>query len=313
MLCQFAQQFPPFVESFLERSRLLRRRFREETITDLLMGSLMIAGGRRIIVEFPDEPVTGADMEWNFANPDDGTFFRILLQAKQSYGAGSVWTRHGYKELLHTVGGGPKFQVSALCDTARGNAATYPLYIFYHPKSTCVAARAAGLRAVTGASLADGYIIERLVVSAVTRTQRTRNKNLKTISPLLFPLSRLFCPSTVRETGPMAFAPGRLLFPLMIGREGGRRIAGVPIPPPPIVVRNRIADIRKALTDAGESALDKIPAVPKVVEEIPADVLAAIERAKTGQPPDGSARHWRVTFVSASSPDLDAELARQEG
>src|SRR5258707_418105 len=83
MLCHLASEFPQFVAEFLDRGRSLRRRFREETVTDLLMGSLITAGGRRVIMEFPDEPATGADMEWNFVNPDDGTFFRILLQAKQ--------------------------------------------------------------------------------------------------------------------------------------------------------------------------------------------------------------------------------------
>lgn len=86
----------PFVESFLERGRNLRRRFREETVTDLMMGSL-IAGKGRVIVEFPDEPVTGADMEWNFVNPADNTLFRIVLQAKQAYGDGMKWRRHTYR------------------------------------------------------------------------------------------------------------------------------------------------------------------------------------------------------------------------
>ena len=37
-----------------------------------------------------------------------------------------------------------------MIDTARAEPATYPLYIFYHPESTCVAARAAGYPAVAG-------------------------------------------------------------------------------------------------------------------------------------------------------------------
>jgi hypothetical protein len=64
MLCYFSHQFPPFVANFLQRGRVLRRRFREESITDLLMGSLVALGGGRLVVEFPDEPKTGADMEW---------------------------------------------------------------------------------------------------------------------------------------------------------------------------------------------------------------------------------------------------------
>lgn len=310
MLCHLAHQFPPFVASFLERSRPLRRRFREETVTDLLMGSLITAGGRRIIVEFPDEPVTGADMEWNFVNPDDNTFFRILLQAKQCYGTGKSWTRHGYKELLHTAGSSTKLQAVALCDTARAEAATYPLYIFYHPESTCAAAAAAGRTAVTGASLADGYRIERLVTGATTRTLRTRNKCLKTIAPLLFPLSDLFCPSTVIATGPQAFAPGRFVFPIAIGLQGGRTVLGMPVPPTPAVIRDRIAAGLGAIDEAEEEAAAKLPSVPAVAEEIPEDVLARVERVGAGHPLGHGLRHWRVTFVSASPRDMDAELAR---
>lgn len=310
MLCYFAHQFPPFVANFLEVSRPLRRRFREETVTDLLMGSLVTAGVRRIIVEFPDEPVTGADMEWNFANPDDGTFFRILLQAKQCYGRGKFWTRHGYRELLHTAGSGPKLQAVALCDTARAEAATYPLYIFYHPESTCTAAERAGFPAVTGASLADGYIIERLAKCATTQTSRTRNKSLKTIAPLLFSLSDLFCPPTVLGTGPQAFATGRFALPLAIGRERGRTILGVPIPPTPAVIRDRIASSLELMAGARERAATEMLSVPAVAKEIPFEVQSAIERARAGSLSERGLRRWRVTFVSASPREMDIELAR---
>ncbi|MGE3907159.1 MAG: DUF6615 family protein [Reyranellaceae bacterium] len=310
MLCQLAHQFPSFIESFLQRSRSLRRRFREETATDLLMGSLITAGERRIIVEFPDEPVTGADMEWNFVNPSDGTFFRILLQAKQCYGTGRKWTRHGYKELLHTAGSGTKLQAVAICDTARAEAATYPLYIFYHPESTCRAAGAAGFTAVTGASLADGYLIERLVTGATTRTLRTRNKSLKAIAPLLFRLSDLFCPVTILRAGPLALSPGRFPFPLTAGREGGRTVLGVPVPPTPAAIRERIVRSREAVAEAGEKAVAELTGVPAVTDQIPDEVLAVIERARVARPLDRGLRKWRVTFVSASRRDEVAELTR---
>ena len=310
MLCQLAHRFPPFVENFLERSRPLRRRFREETVTDLLMGSLISAAGRRVIVEFPDEPVTGADMEWNFVNPDDGTFFRILLQAKQCYGDGKVWTRHGYRELLHTTGSSSKLQAVALCDTARAEIATHPFYIFYHTESTCVAARASGFDAVKGACLADGYVIEQLVTSAKTRTLRTRNKSLKTIAPLLFPLSDLLCPPTILERGPSAFAPGVFDFSLAIGREGGRTFFGIPIPPTPEVIRQRIIGSREILTSQATVAHDFLPPVPEISGRIPEDVLATIEGARAGQSADSHLQRWRVTFVSASPRDMDAEMER---
>jgi hypothetical protein len=70
-------------------------------------------------------------MEWNFVNPDDSTFFRIRLQAKRSFGRGGIWTRHCYRELLHSTGSGTTLQAVALCDAARKEPATYALYIFY--------------------------------------------------------------------------------------------------------------------------------------------------------------------------------------
>src|ERR1700745_707121 len=83
MLCHFADAFPRIVADFLQSGRALRRGFREESVTDLLMGSLRLLGDRRIIVDFPDEPVTGGNMEWNFVNLNPRSFFRLLIQAKQ--------------------------------------------------------------------------------------------------------------------------------------------------------------------------------------------------------------------------------------
>tara|TARA_B100000614_G_C14503267_1_gene475548 strand:+ start:284 stop:1234 length:951 start_codon:yes stop_codon:yes gene_type:complete len=310
VLCQLAHQFPPFIEHFLERSRPLRRRFREETVTDLLIGSLIAAGGRRISVEFPNEPVTGADMELNFVNPDDNTFFGILIQAKQSYGDGNIWTRHGYKQLLHTVGRGPKLQAVALCDAARAQSATYPLYIFYHPKSTSDLARGAGFPAVTGASLADGYFIERLVIGATSQTLRTRNKCLKTIAPLLFRLTELFCPPTILAIGPQALLSGDFDVPIAMGREEGRPISGIYIPPTPAAIRERIVASREAMVKTGDMAFAVLPDVPEVADRIPAEVQAVIERRRDGGLEEGGLPRWRITFVSSSPRDIGAELDR---
>src|SRR5271154_4895922 len=81
MLCLFAQHFPRAVASLLQRGEVLSRRFREETVTDLLMANLLAIGAGSIVVEFPDEPTTGADMEWNFINKDTKEHFQLLLQA----------------------------------------------------------------------------------------------------------------------------------------------------------------------------------------------------------------------------------------
>lgn len=314
MLCEFSRQFPLFVEQFLDRGSALRRRFREETITDLMMGGLITAGGGRVIVEFPDEPSTGADMEWNFVDPGPPTFFRLMLQAKQAYGEGGVWTRHCYRELFHTSGSGSKLQAEALCDTARHpGSATYPLYIFYHAARTCDLARASGSRRIAGVNLVDGFLIERLVKAATNRRLRTSNKSLRRIAPSLIPLSVLFCPPTIATTGPFAFAPATLGLPMYISRAGGRSVIGFPIPPSPGEIRARLVEMRSLLWSAdGAGSVAQIgnppPEIPDIANHIPDDVQAALNPARERRGPESGLNRWRLTFVSARPSADDRDL-----
>lgn len=265
----------------------------------------MTAGGAGIIVEFPDEPVTGADMEWNFVNRDDGTFFRILLQAKQAYGDGSIWTRHCYKELLHTSGSGTTPQAVILCNTSRTDPATYPLYILYHSERTCALASGAGFPNVTGVSLADGYAIERLVTASTTRKLRTRNKSVGHIAPLLTPLSSLFCPSTILPVGPMAFAPGFIPFPLFMGRSGGRTMLGRAIPHTPKDVRDRVVALSSTAAGTDAPSDEALAFVPEVSNEVPYEIRHLMEGHREGFGKSTGLRRWRVTFVSANSPSFE--------
>src|SRR6266481_5103308 len=174
MLCHFAHQFPPFVANFLESSRDLGRRFREETITDMMMAALQLIGGASVIVRFPNEPKTGADMEWNFVNPYDGTFYRLIIQAKCAYGYGSDWTRHSYKYLPHRTGN--KFQADVLCDEARQSTQpTYPLYIFYNPAHTCSLIGQSGYSSIEGVNLANGYLTRSLATAGQRRSSTIRH------------------------------------------------------------------------------------------------------------------------------------------
>lgn len=304
MLCSLSQQFPAFVEGFLDQSRQLRRRFREESVTDILMGGLITAGGGRIIVDFPDEPATGADMEWNFVNPYKGKFFRILLQAKQCFGKGNNWKRHNYRHILHTTGNKLTPQAEILCNTARTEQSTYPLYILYNPKKTCLAARKDGATNVVGACLADGYKIERLVKNAKGRALRTRNKNLRTIAPLLFPLSNLFCPPNILPLGPFARQWSMFPDPIIIGRKDGESVVGIPIPPTPQDIRQRIVDIRGAQALEQDDFAD-IPGVPEVSDRIPKDILSRIRERGFSRTYESGLQRWRVTFVSGSPRDAE--------
>lgn len=306
MLCNFSNQFPPFVEQFLNQGRKLRRRFREETVTDLLMGGLVMAGGYRLIVEFPNEPVTGADMEWNFVDESTSSFFRLMLQAKKVYGDGYRWTRHYYKELLHTSGKGGKFQAVSLCDNARhAKSATYPLYIFYHSSHTCELARGSGNSTIAGVNIVDGFAIERLVKTATTRRLRTINKSLGVISPMFAPLSDLFCPPTIVPVPPFAFAANAASTPLYFSSAQGHRVLGFPIPPTPSDIRDRLFRLREVTSALDDKAIGEIsetrPEIPQPSETIPEDVQQILRIREEGARPVFELNRWRLTFVSDSS------------
>lgn len=278
MLCRFAHNFPPFVANFLETGRGLRRRFREETITDMLMASLRALSPMGIIVDFPDEPTTGADMEWNYVSLRDNTFYRLYLQAKQLYGEGNYWSRLNYRELLYRVRG--QYQARVLCDSARASGgAIYPLYAFYNPQRACDLCHAANISSIAGVNLADGYIIERLVVTARNRTLRTRNKNLKTLHPLLHPLSDLFCPR--RPTRRFRF---------------GR-------PPRPNDVYRCLTNWRGQLNEISgdlKELAEDLPEVPPVDKQIPPEIMTAIENTlnPAGDKGRPKLKKWRAILLS---------------
>lgn len=298
MLCQFAQNFPVFVANFLDLEANLKRRFREETVTDLLMGGLAALNDGSMLIQFPDEPSTGADMEWNFIDKRTGSFFRVLLQAKRSYGKGKFWKRHSYRELFHQSGGKP--QAKALRDEAQSNPSTYPLYCFYHPKKTCELAAVDNAR-IEGLGIADGYLISSLALSATNRVSRIQSSCLGSISPLLMPLSGMFCPPNLRPVRPMALAfsaPRKLVlssFPPGLAFE---------FPPTPHQMRERILKLRQQSEKMASSLVDA-PAVPEVASSAPADVLRLLERGTTDVAGDRlkPSNVWRVVFLSASEED----------
>lgn len=319
MLCQFAHQFPEFVAGFFERGRVLQRRFREETVTDLIMGQLLAIGRPDVIVEFPDETKTGADMEWNFVNRDKGTFFRLLVQAKQLYGDGNIWRRLNYRELFHHTGRGGPLQVSVLCNAARSAThATVPIYFFYNPQSARKLADSKGYPNLRGINWADGYLVERLVTSAATRAQRTSHKSLGKIYPLLHEMPDLLCTGIFRRVGPLALFPGAGFAvsgrPILIGPRG----IAVALPPRPEDIRERLLTTRSLAAPvaplgrrpvAQGQVRDDIDAspIPEVSANIPPEITRVIEaRGERADSRTVPLLNWRVTFLSS-------EPARDEG
>jgi len=191
MLCVFAHTFPEFVAAFLDRGAALRRRFREETITDMLMSALVPAKPFGIYVDYPDEPTTGADMQWDFVSRGNWHHFRLLIQAKLLYPKGAAWSDHSYVQLFHAVTG--TYQAKILADAARAMAGCFPLYAFYNPGTSCRLASASGTHSLCGINLANGYLMERLVVGARARRRIALTKKVGTLHPTFGRLADLFC------------------------------------------------------------------------------------------------------------------------
>lgn len=273
------------------------------------MANLLALGHGRVIVEFPNESVTGADMEWNFVNEDDGTFFRILLQAKRLYEKNAHWAYYSYKHLLHLAGNSGKLQAELLCETARtASFPTYPLYIFYNHANAYTLCRAEGVRNVQGVNLSDGFLMEAAIKLKTSKQWQREVKTLGALCPFMFFLSDIFCPETAVPLGPMAFSPKKFSMPLVMSFGGGPPTLGRPIPPRPRDVRQRLADTRQRLISAHEELpelKEVLPPIPEVGNSIPESIQSLMNRIRA-QPDSKSEeplRFWRATFISYNPPE----------
>ncbi|WP_248410218.1 DUF6615 family protein [Aliiroseovarius sp. S2029] len=294
MLCHMAHNFPAFTENFLDRSATLQKSFREETITDMLIANIVALGGKNVVVDFPNELSTGADMEWTLVDRSDGSFVRLLIQAKRSYGKGKQWGRHSFRELYHQSGTPKALQAKVLCDTARAAAATYPLYIFYVPGKTCKLARLDNALNASGVTLADGYEIEKLAISASDRKTRTKNRSSRTISEKMFPLQSLFCPQSINKIGPMMFSRAASVGPLFFDGTS----FGYPTPPTPQKICdavNRLNDVREK---NGAKSTEKQPL--DVSFRIPEEIREVLETGKFSSELKASNTICKAVFISRS-------------
>jgi len=132
MLCQFSKQFPHTVARFLEMDRTLKRNFREESVTDLFLASLISIQPYFVKFDFPIESKTGADMEWIFAAPRDNIMRKFLIQSKRAKIRKTKRTTYGYYNHLD-YGKNHGDQAKTLMNNA--GSTTLCFYMFYHPLS----------------------------------------------------------------------------------------------------------------------------------------------------------------------------------
>lgn len=261
MLCQLAKNFPPFVADLLERDKGLGRRFREETVTDLLMASLAALQQFGISVQFPDEPTTGADMDWVFVAPRQvagGKYFRLLLQAKRSQFAktkkGGYWFYH---HLDHDKGQQAQTLV-AHAGTGPGSSSTLPLYLLYHPLS--------GLEPTLSPSVEGVNVVFASLVAPVVKGGCGRkDKKVERWRPHFLTLTDLLCWPLL----PIHLSPdGGLSFEFVFQRAGLAVPATGAFHPESVVRRMRALQDRERTGPVHAERPRTIAAAEKIPDDI---------------------------------------------
>lgn len=291
MLYGFSDAFPRFVGQFLDHEWGLRRRLREETVTDMWVASLVAMRGIGIQVDLADEMETGADLEIWFLSSTRDRGVGIVIQAKRSH-CGKVqmrpacnldWGRHRFEELDHAAGvKRPKgSQARDLTHAAeRSGRGVYPLYAFYTPGH--IHAKSGWIE---GIMLADGHDVRRQIVLGQRDAWRRRSypagktkprrgnaefKALGHLSKLMFPLSRMFCFKSWAPIKRVA-DPDELVRSLMFILQGDD-VGVVTVPEPEEVARALSDAIVRARGRDEEDGAGK-PRLPMVTHQIPYDIL----------------------------------------
>lgn len=190
--CELARNMPTLVAEFLELDAMLGRRFREDSVTDVIIASLVNLPENRVAVILPREAVTGSDFDIVIVDPGTNETIQYRIQAKRLHAHHSKWRSGCYRELDHPNGTGQ--QAKTLIEAAaREKIPTIPLYAFYNPEHVC---RESG-DAVSGVELASGVSVQALVNILVNaKPRRPPLKRLGTLQSLFFPLSTILCPPT---------------------------------------------------------------------------------------------------------------------
>jgi hypothetical protein len=179
------------VAEFLDIEAHLKRRIREETITDIIVASLVSLPTKNVFVEVPiDENKTGNDLDIIVYSSVANQAIQFRIQAKRLKPHPTDWSKGSYKELAHPNETGRQSRALIKSAAAVTDIYTVPLYAFYNPKSVCIASASP----IVGIELANGYLIRSLILGHIAvKPKRPPTKRISTLMPLFFPLSRILC------------------------------------------------------------------------------------------------------------------------
>lgn len=152
-LCDLATRLPLVIGNLLDREAKLKRgRFREETMTDIVTAALAAFAGPELVISYPIEKDTGADLDLRFWNVEADRNLWVRIQAKRLNAAVVQNRNRSYGELLHRPSPTANYQFRTLRDTP---SPWVPLYLFYNHASVARDPHFKGLvPTVCGANLA---------------------------------------------------------------------------------------------------------------------------------------------------------------
>ncbi|MFO1124482.1 MAG: DUF6615 family protein [Methylocystis sp.] len=181
--CDFAHQMPNKIAEFLDIEKDLKRPFREDSITDLILASMLKLPLGQVLILTPSEVRTGSDFDLVITQSDARDAVHYRIQAKRlTLSRGPIWGNSYYRNINHRIKSTKALQVDVLCASRR----CIPLYAFYnHGRIVRASANKIG-----GIALADAFIIQKFVHGALPGLKRIGN-----LAAFFFPLTTILCSS----------------------------------------------------------------------------------------------------------------------
>jgi hypothetical protein len=258
--CDLATRLPTMIAQFLDIENSLKRRFREESISDILVASLLSLPGDDVIVQTPNEAKTGGDFDLVIVDPSAGDAIQFRIQAKRLTPHPADWALGSYRELSHPHNSGNQSRL-LMAGVRRETMPTIPLYAFYNPARTCAASGAM----ISGIELASAAEIrERIKMMVRVKPKRLPFKRVGSLQPLFFPLTEILCVPTNTAAGGRSIASPR---------DVRRSVANA------IEARGGRYGSTELAEEARGAVVDQRPhVVPRMRDPLPAIVRQAVER-----------------------------------
>lgn len=276
---------------FLELETRIGRRFREDSVTDIIIASLLKIGGNDATVFTPSEVETGGDFDLVVYQPTTGDGVQYRIQSKRLIRHATNWAWSSYRELDHPHGSGK--QASTLIrSSAQEKMLTIPLYAFYNPSGVCDASNSE----IAGIELADGRMISSIVrslVKAKSKGMRPRWKRIEYLQHLFFPLSKILCPPIDGSSGGSRIIRPEVSRRAVMDAIEERRVAQEDIGFASPRLRSELADsARLSSPDRVAEAFESTSTLARSLKR--RNISRVVERAVDRQPDDPAIQRARL-------------------